>query len=227
LDYYYARYYDPEVGRFLSADRVQGNGVGMDPYAYENITSEGREYMTGQKGYDGLTALAALRQKLDATSYLEVIHEGGYCWKAHFTFGSPGRVEAIEVVKSQLQLPLPLAYEQFLLHYDGALLYHDDVYGQWGFQLYGTRDFLTANVERKQPYGEDWPPSYLIFAESLGDADLLVLDTAQPVNEGKDCRVIDGNSSDPPRRWPSAARSFGDWLDRLVVAQGAKYWRWY
>jgi RHS repeat-associated protein len=34
LDYYNARYYDPIVGRFVSADTVQGNEQGMDPYAY-------------------------------------------------------------------------------------------------------------------------------------------------------------------------------------------------
>jgi RHS repeat-associated protein len=34
LDYYNARYYDPAVGVFLSADTAQGNTVGMNPYAY-------------------------------------------------------------------------------------------------------------------------------------------------------------------------------------------------
>jgi RHS repeat-associated protein len=34
LDYYHARYYDPVVGRFLSADSVQSNLEGLDPYAY-------------------------------------------------------------------------------------------------------------------------------------------------------------------------------------------------
>lgn len=34
LDYYNARYYDPVAGVFLSPDSVQGNGQGMDPYAY-------------------------------------------------------------------------------------------------------------------------------------------------------------------------------------------------
>jgi RHS repeat-associated protein len=34
LDYYNARYYDPIVGLFVSADTVQGNEQGMDPYAY-------------------------------------------------------------------------------------------------------------------------------------------------------------------------------------------------
>jgi len=34
LDYYNARYYDPVSGVFLSADTVQGNDSGMNPYAY-------------------------------------------------------------------------------------------------------------------------------------------------------------------------------------------------
>ncbi|HVB25333.1 MAG TPA: RHS repeat-associated core domain-containing protein, partial [Ktedonobacteraceae bacterium] len=34
LDYYGARYYDAKVGLFLSADSVQGNLQGMNPYAY-------------------------------------------------------------------------------------------------------------------------------------------------------------------------------------------------
>ncbi len=34
LDYYGARYYDPVVGVFLSADTVQGNPSGDNPYAY-------------------------------------------------------------------------------------------------------------------------------------------------------------------------------------------------
>ncbi len=34
LDYYNSRYYDPTVGRFLSADNVQGDEQGVDPYDY-------------------------------------------------------------------------------------------------------------------------------------------------------------------------------------------------
>jgi SMI1 / KNR4 family (SUKH-1) len=175
--------------------------------------------------YDGLTALAVLRSKLDASSSLEVIHENGHNWRAHFTFQGPAKAADIGEIKRSLHVPLPPAYERFLFHYDGALLYSDDVYGQWGFQVYGTKDLLVAQRKVQKRFGEDWPPTYLAFAESRGDADLLLLDTAQYVNES-DCRVIDGDSDDHPRDWTVAARSFGDWLDRLVVAQGAKYWRW-
>src|SRR5579885_3147562 len=49
LDYYNARYYDPVIGRFLSADTVQGNGVGMDPYEYVGGNPETLVDPTGNK----------------------------------------------------------------------------------------------------------------------------------------------------------------------------------
>ncbi len=96
-----------------------------------------------------------------------------------------------------------------------------------GFSIVGTKDLLKANLRFKERYKLDNSTTYLAFAESLGDADLLLFDTTQFVKNGRDCRAIDGDSDDPPSQWKVAARSFCDWLDRLVVAQGAKYWRWY
>src|SRR5258708_35380134 len=47
LDYYNARYYDPVVGVFLSADTVQGNPQGMNPYAYVGGNPETKNDPTG------------------------------------------------------------------------------------------------------------------------------------------------------------------------------------
>ncbi|HLG78076.1 MAG TPA: RHS repeat-associated core domain-containing protein, partial [Ktedonobacteraceae bacterium] len=49
LDYYGARYYDPVAGVFLSPDRVQGNGSGMNPYAYVAGNPETLTDPTGQR----------------------------------------------------------------------------------------------------------------------------------------------------------------------------------
>ncbi len=49
LNYYNARYYDPVVGRFVSADTAQGNGQGMDPYSYVGNNPETRNDPTGQR----------------------------------------------------------------------------------------------------------------------------------------------------------------------------------
>ncbi len=47
LDYYNARYYDPVAGVFLSADTVQGNAKGMNPYGYVNGNPETLSDPTG------------------------------------------------------------------------------------------------------------------------------------------------------------------------------------
>src|SRR5260221_12723473 len=47
LDYYNARYYDPVVGVFVSADTVQGNPQGMNPYAYVGGNPETKNDPTG------------------------------------------------------------------------------------------------------------------------------------------------------------------------------------
>jgi RHS repeat-associated protein len=49
LDYYNARYYDPVAGQFLSADNVQGNAQGVDPYSYVAGNPETMTDPTGQK----------------------------------------------------------------------------------------------------------------------------------------------------------------------------------
>jgi RHS repeat-associated protein len=51
LDYYNARYYDPIVGLFVSADTVQGNEQGMDPYAYVAGNQETMNDPTGHWGW--------------------------------------------------------------------------------------------------------------------------------------------------------------------------------
>ena len=48
LDYDNARYYDPAVGRFVSADIVQGNVQGMDPYPDVGSNPETHNDPTGQ-----------------------------------------------------------------------------------------------------------------------------------------------------------------------------------
>src|SRR6266704_3301110 len=49
LDYYGSRYYDPVVGRFLSADVLDSNLAGMDPYAYVGGNPETFSDPSGQR----------------------------------------------------------------------------------------------------------------------------------------------------------------------------------
>lgn len=172
----------------------------------------------------GINALKLLRSLLDETSHVEVISEKAYQWVAHFSFQPPAQAEEIMPIKARWELPS--SYEQFLLYSNGAFLYHEDIYGQWGFQLYGTHELLDKNMQWQGLY-DDWVSSYLAFAESLGDSDILLLDTARISPLTKEGCVVDGDTGYSAPTWRVIAPSFGHWLDRLVVAQGAKYWRWY
>ncbi len=78
LDYFNARYYDPVVGVFLSADQAQGNLQGMNPYAYVQGNPETHSDPTGKYGggFGGQTTipdhlLQALKQVIQL---IQVIH---------------------------------------------------------------------------------------------------------------------------------------------------------
>lgn len=179
-----------------------------------------------QKTGNGIAAIMALRDIIDANSSLEVMANRGERWRASFSFGAPAELSSLELTQLQLGIRLPPAYIAFLRTWDGARLYTDAEYGQWGFWLYGTSDLMPMNTKWRKRYNTDWALTYVAFAESFGDADLLVLDTGQLVDDDQDCRVIDGDSGYKPAQWRAAARSFDAWLERLVIAQGVKYWRW-
>jgi hypothetical protein len=155
---------------------------------------------------------------------LEVINEGAEVWIASFTFAEPAGNDALSKMKQQWMLPS--SYEQFLLIHNGASLYREKKYGQWGFHIYNTQELLSKNELWHSIY-EDLPPSYLVFAESLGDSDLLIIDTNRQSKIPQEYYILDGDTASPIASWSLIARSFGEWLNYLVVAQGAKYWRWF
>jgi len=76
LDYYNARYYDPVVGRFLSADTVESNLQGLDPYAYVQDNPETHNdpsgHLGGGPGQNNLYAELARLRKNDP-NFLKVL----------------------------------------------------------------------------------------------------------------------------------------------------------
>jgi RHS repeat-associated protein len=68
LDYYNARYYDPVAGRFTSADTVQGNAQGADPYAYVRGNPETKNDPTGHFSLSDLAGEARGSRQPDPTT---------------------------------------------------------------------------------------------------------------------------------------------------------------
>jgi hypothetical protein len=168
------------------------------------------------KATDGLKAL---RARLDDSGAMTVQHENGYVWEASFEFYDPATADELQSLRNQ-GIALPEEFTAFLLYSNGALLFHDKEYGQWGFRLYATHELQEANhtFAARYPEAREKIPGILVVAESLGDGDVITVNHAGV--------VVDGDSGYSPQSWKPIAKNFGSWLNYVIVAQGAKYWRW-
>ncbi len=170
--------------------------------------------------------LQALKRRLNEQHELEVYHEGGHIWTAGFEWNRPADQTSIRALQKSIGVKLPKAYIEFLLIHDGAVLFSDMQYGQWGIILYGTSQLVKKQQYWQEIYSHTWRENYVVFGESLGDTDILVFDMNQATIGRQDVAVIDGDAGYLPTDWNRISFSFEDWLDHLFVAQGSKFWRW-
>lgn len=171
-----------------------------------------------------LECIQALRESLGTVSQLEVLHEGGYKWMAGFEWHTPATLKEIDHLDKALDTAVPTAYKSFLRLSNGAMLYKDEEFGQWGFWLYSVKDLTSRQAVWHTTLG--LPSELLVFCECLGDADLLILDTSQPTPDNLDCAVVYAEEAIPVSDYKVISYSFHEWIDHLIVAQGAKFWRW-
>jgi hypothetical protein len=145
--------------------------------------------------------------------------------------------DAVGRLEQDLGLALPSSYRDFLLVNDGAALFYDVTYGQYGVLVHGTAAYrygvrsglVAADLAAlaRTDIGRDLG-AYLPFASLVGDSDLLLFDTAHPVREG-------GRLEYPVCYIDAIGRvdevevidtDFGSWLDHMVEANGARWWHW-
>lgn len=170
--------------------------------------------------------ITLLRQRLSVDGRLEVTH-AGHLWAASFEWFSPASTEVIEATERKLSKSLPKDYVAFLSHItNGALMFHDFQGSQWGFRIYGTGELLEKQSSWQYSLESDWKPQFVAFAENLGDEYVMLFDLERPTSDTMSCAVLQGSPYDPVDYWPIASRSFHEWLDHLVTAQGDKYWEW-
>jgi hypothetical protein len=128
----------------------------------------------------------------------------------------------------ETSVKLPDDYYFFITQIsNGAILFYDIEYGQWGFKIYSIEEL----DERQQFWqlgfpNNMWGNRLIAFAESYGDANVLAFDLDHPTRNGENFAILEG-CIDPFEKWPIVSRSFHEWLDHLVTAQGAKYWNWF
>lgn len=156
---------------------------------------------------------------------LVVQNEGGYIGEVGFKWNSPiSNGKIIEFEKKE-NILLPESYKFFLQESNGAEIFKDTQYGQWGCNLLGLEDMLLV-TKKMRDRGYDLNEGLVAFATWLGDGDILIFDLNKH-KKGEKNYIIDGDQGYNMNEWEYLKGNFEKWLDRLIVAQGAKYWRWY
>jgi hypothetical protein len=172
-------------------------------------------------------SIKTLRDRLSKEDELEVIH-GSHSWMSSFEWHPPVPINTIDQIERNLATSLPVDYKDFLTNLsDGGTLFYDKEFGQWGIKL-----FRASEIDQKQETWRnsipslDWSKRFIAFAELYGEASAMVFDLTRPTQDSISYAVLETSVFDPVDEWAVASRSFHEWLDHLITAQGDKYWEW-
>jgi hypothetical protein len=100
--------------------------------------------------------------------------------------------------------------------FETARLFEDEAFGQWGVELLSPVGVLdqTRSFNNERPV--DAQPGDVVFGRFLGDTELLLM--------SGDGRIHVTRPLDERSHWPTIANNLEEFLERLVDAEGAKYW---
>ncbi|MGG4178276.1 SMI1/KNR4 family protein [Virgibacillus pantothenticus] len=156
-----------------------------------------------QKTLDGL------KQRLNSDGTITVQEEGGAIFELSCSFQNPATKEQIENFQFEHNCCLPIDYQNFLLEHNGARIFEDlDLYSLEGLIAY------------KDP---SLPDGCICIASYLDTR--IVIDT-RIYKQGDHDYLFCLDSVDSFEDGINLNANFEIWLDRLIIAQVAKYWEW-
>ncbi|MEV0070938.1 hypothetical protein [Amycolatopsis sp. NPDC050768] len=101
-----------------------------------------------------------------------------------------------------------------------AWLFEDVEYGQWGLHLLSPGDSAARSEAERADRPDDVRPDDVVLGEFLGDSDLLIYAPSEENNR----RYLIALPLDPREDWYAAGASVTEVLQRLLNADGEKYW---
>jgi hypothetical protein len=176
---------------------------------------------------NSFSSVSTLRKFLiENNNELRVVHPHKI-WVASFAWEQPALLEEVSELEKVLKLYFPEDFKTFLTSVaNGAMLYRDARYGQWGYKIYGTNE-INQNLERWATiFEQDWAQYFLAIGEIVDESRPIIMNLAKPMENSLGCEILDANPLDPPSNWDKMSRSFHEWIENLITAQGAKYWLW-
>jgi hypothetical protein len=111
---------------------------------------------------------------------------------------------------------------EFWQESETAELFKDMTYGQWGLRILTPKTShdrtQTELIERRS----EMLATDLVFAEFLGDSDLLLMDLSVGRRAKKPIYAM--LPLDRRDDWPKVANSFEEFLEKYLDANGEKFW---
>ncbi|AYA01712.1 SMI1/KNR4 family protein [Acinetobacter sp. WCHAc010034] len=117
---------------------------------------------------------------------------------------------------------LPKILEDFYSISNGADLFKDKIYGQWGLKLYSLNELAYASKTYQQDRAEDTLEGDLIIGEFYGDSDLLLVRCDPNSDDYGFILVV--LPLDQRKDWYLAANNFEEFISKFYNSQGDKFW---
>lgn len=167
-----------------------------------------------------------LKKALKETSALQIIHPDAI-WVASFEWNNPFDIDQEEKIKNQLWMEVPKDLLEFWAEIsNGCFLYHDQKYGQWGYKIYSSSEIKNQQYRWKELFRDKWTTKLLAIGELFDDVHPIIVRYIDAIQPNAEYLLVEGNPLDPIEYWPRMANSLSEWMDRLITAQGAKFWDW-
>ena len=172
-----------------------------------------------------MKSIKILRERTSSRNTLSYTNIFGETVEVGFRWRDPVSEEEIHGFESRNNIMLPKSYREFLKISNGAVLYEDIEYGGSGYRILGLDEILKSTRERIE-WGYDIKSYWIIFAEVIGNTDILLFDLKENEIKGKNY-IVDGDTGYPINDWQYIKGDFLHWINRLITANGSLYWRWY
>ena len=173
------------------------------------------------------SGVLSLKKRLPINQEIEVVHNG-HAWQASFRWSNTADPEFTQKVANKFHGLLPKDYLLFLEKIaNGAILFYYSNFGQWGFEIYGTDTLVSQQSIWAKSFPNTWSSRFIAFCGLFGEAHAMVFDLSKPSRDGLSYAILETDPIDPIDEWRVASRSFHEWLNHLITAQGDKYWEWY
>ncbi len=123
---------------------------------------------------------------------------------------------------SSVDVNFPKEAKELYLTADGAALFKDDEYGQWGLRLFRFDEVDDQTSRYLRERSKDSIAGDRIIGEFTGDSDLLLLRCDPQSNDFGSVIVV--SAIDQRTNWDVAAKDLGSFLQKYYTFQGDKYW---